>query len=121
MGPGRWIRSVSALRVMEEWSAKTRLASGAGLARGGGARRFKALDQSVTSQVEGLLVDMPNLVRRTQLRRSGGRALGDIPGDNDASDEVNGKKNGLILNGKRPCTIQKCLMTRTFTNNCCER
>mmetsp|Transcript_595 Transcript_595/g.919 ORF Transcript_595/g.919 Transcript_595/m.919 type:complete len:516 (-) Transcript_595:50-1597(-) len=62
----------NAVRTLERWSTKTKLASGQGQ-----QRKFKAFDRSISDQVEDLLRDMPNLVKRTQLRRiEGCRPLG---------------------------------------------
>ncbi|GAB5372111.1 hypothetical protein AAMO2058_001637300 [Amorphochlora amoebiformis] len=57
--------------TMERWRRKTKLAAGQG------GRKFKALDRTVTHQIEDILSDMDTLRKRTQLRRNPVRILGD--------------------------------------------
>eukprot|EP01083_Nonionella_stella_P051728 137354_1 len=57
--------------TIELWNRKTQLASGAVR-----SRKFKALDQSVLSQISSILEDEKRLVRRSQLNRSDNRAFG---------------------------------------------
>eukprot|EP00468_Gymnochlora_sp_CCMP2014_P003539 CAMPEP_0167750606 /NCGR_PEP_ID=MMETSP0110_2-20121227/6089_1 /TAXON_ID=629695 /ORGANISM="Gymnochlora sp., Strain CCMP2014" /LENGTH=547 /DNA_ID=CAMNT_0007635955 /DNA_START=50 /DNA_END=1693 /DNA_ORIENTATION=- len=72
--------------TLERWNIKTKLVSGQS------KKRFKAIDRGVTEQIDDLLRDMPSLVRRTQLRRSGDRALGCARIEGKGNSVVNGKE-----------------------------
>ncbi|KAI9096155.1 apoptosis-antagonizing transcription factor [Phlyctochytrium arcticum] len=75
--------------TIEKWSAKVQLTSGAAM-----QKKFKAINQSTLSQIRQVLNDKDRLIKRTQLRRSEYRILGeaakkiDAPSDEQMVDDL---------------------------------
>lgn len=68
------------MSVLQEWTDKTRIASGK-LAK----KDFSGFDDSVEKQIENIMADKQRLVRRTQLKRSNYKIIGE---DDTKTEEV---------------------------------
>ncbi|KAJ3046288.1 hypothetical protein HDV00_000101 [Rhizophlyctis rosea] len=72
-------------QTIEKWNNKVQVASGIPL-----QKKFKAINQSVLSQIKSVLGDKDRLVKRTRLRRTDARCLGEIrKTTSDVSEEQN--------------------------------
>ncbi|KAI8365289.1 apoptosis antagonizing transcription factor-domain-containing protein [Radiomyces spectabilis] len=69
--------------TLEKWSNKVQAASGVRL-----NKKFKAFDQNIMTQIDHLMADKANLVKRTQLQRSDYPVLGKQV-KNDEEDKTN--------------------------------
>ncbi|KAJ3295226.1 hypothetical protein HK104_002887 [Borealophlyctis nickersoniae] len=68
-------------QTIEKWSNKVQMASGVSL-----QKKFKAINQSVLSQINQVLGDKGRLVKRTRLRRSDYRCLGEPEKSTESQD-----------------------------------
>ncbi|KJE97005.1 hypothetical protein CAOG_007493 [Capsaspora owczarzaki ATCC 30864] len=68
--------------TIEKWNSKIQLAAG-----GAGAKKFKALNQSVLGQISQVMTGKDRLIRRSQLKRGSYRVLGEDEHDTDKGDE----------------------------------
>ncbi|KAJ3162782.1 hypothetical protein HDU86_003756 [Geranomyces michiganensis] len=67
-------------QTIDKWNSKVQVATGIPL-----QKKFKAINQTVMSQINQILSDKSRLIKRSQLRRSDYLPLGQIPTD-DAAD-----------------------------------
>ncbi|TPX67238.1 hypothetical protein SpCBS45565_g03944 [Spizellomyces sp. 'palustris'] len=75
-------------KTIDKWNSKVQLASGIPL-----QRKFKAINQSTLSQIKQILGDKDRLIKRTQLRRSDYRCLGETE-KSEADDQENEDSEG---------------------------
>ena len=59
--------------TIDKWNNKVQIAAGLPL-----NKKFKAINQSVNTQIEQILNDKERLVKRTQLKRNDGKILGKV-------------------------------------------
>ncbi|KAJ3055274.1 hypothetical protein HK097_011005 [Rhizophlyctis rosea] len=73
-------------QTIEKWNNKVQVASGIPM-----QKKFKAINQSVMSQIKQVLGDKDRLLKRTRLRRSEFRCLGEVPkyDKNDLEEQNN--------------------------------
>jgi len=57
--------------ILEKWNRKVQTTTGI-------QKQFKAVNQSIVSQIEQLLADKERLIKRTQLKRSDYKSLGKV-------------------------------------------
>jgi len=57
--------------ILEKWNRKVQTTAGI-------QKQFKAVNQSIVSQIEQLLTDKDRLIKRTQLKRSDYKSLGKV-------------------------------------------
>jgi hypothetical protein len=62
--------------VIQTWNDRTQLASGKATPHTGALSGLKVINQSVVSQIDSVLLDTPQLIRRTQLKRLPYKILG---------------------------------------------
>ncbi|KAG0947833.1 hypothetical protein G6F57_004373 [Rhizopus arrhizus] len=81
--------------TLEKWSNKVQVAAGARL-----NKKFKAFDQNIMTQIENVLHDKENLVKRTQLQRSDYKIIGKVQVEaGEVEEEIDsGKKADRHLN-----------------------
>ncbi|KAF9996059.1 hypothetical protein BGZ65_008333 [Modicella reniformis] len=68
--------------TLEKWSNKVQIASGIPL-----NKKFKAMNQGITTQISQTMVDKERLVKRTQLKRSEYHILGAVPETKEEDDD----------------------------------
>ncbi|CEG64373.1 hypothetical protein RMATCC62417_01354 [Rhizopus microsporus] len=81
--------------TLEKWSNKVQVAAGARL-----NKKFKAFDQNIMTQIEHVLGDKENLIKRTQLQRSEYKIIGkaQIEAEQVEQEIDSGKKADRHLN-----------------------
>eukprot|EP00163_Fabomonas_tropica_P003774 TRINITY_DN1333_c0_g1_i4.p1 TRINITY_DN1333_c0_g1~~TRINITY_DN1333_c0_g1_i4.p1 ORF type:complete len:381 (+),score=104.24 TRINITY_DN1333_c0_g1_i4:729-1871(+) len=72
--------------IINKWNSKTQLVGGVV------SKKFKALNQTIVSQIDHVLQDQPRLIKRTQLVRSSGKPVGLELTDQGAAAEKKDKQ-----------------------------
>ncbi|KAJ3173255.1 hypothetical protein HDU88_004717 [Geranomyces variabilis] len=70
-------------QTIDKWNSKVQVATGIPL-----QKKFKAINQTVVSQINQILSDKPRLIKRSQLRRSDHLPLGQAPTEDAAADSA---------------------------------
>ena len=78
---------------MEKWSNKVQVAAGARL-----NKKFKAFDQNIMSQIETIMADKEDLLKRTRLQRSEYSILGKTTAK---TEQKSAEEDEVVDNGKR--------------------
>ena len=82
--------------TIDKWNNKVNASSGAL-----GSGKFKTLNQSILSQTQQVLQDMDRLLRRTRVKRSAYRVIGELL-HGPAQRPRSGEADDAAADGKRP-------------------